>query len=320
MRRSPGDHHPCPGRTALWGTLLLLALGGAGCPDKNKHDGKEAASAGSKPEARQVVVATLTVRQVSPPRLRLGAVSDEQALALVRRPLEQAEAVVLAARSASEGEGEGAYRVSGQWGVVPNPDDPVLGDPVLVVALVAKAPLLAGLPPLRVDLLARPRGDLEGEEVAEQARAALTAAGGDLAQQLELVRAPPARLVAALEPRKGASQTLLLAALEIAAHRRLAEAVEPAIALLRHSDPAVADRAVGALVAIGDRRAVRPITEAVRFEDTARLAKILDGVAALGGIEAREYLQFVASGHEDADIRSLAREALERMKRGGEGK
>ena len=36
--------------------------------------------------------------------------------------------------------------------------------------------------------------------------------------------------------------------------------------------------------------------------------------------EAKDYLEFVAVGHEDADIRNLAREALQRMQRKFEGK
>ena len=65
----------------------------------------------------------------------------------------------------------------------------------------------------------------------------------------------------------------------------------------------------------GDRRAVRALTRLAKFSDTERMAKLIDGVATLGGKEARAYLDFVAGGHPDADIRNLAREAIARSRR-----
>jgi len=67
-------------------------------------------------------------------------------------------------------------------------------------------------------------------------------------------------------------------------------------------------------VAIGDRRAVSALTRLTRFRNTEKMAKIIDGIGTLGGREAREYLELVASGHEDADIRNMAAEALARLR------
>jgi HEAT repeat protein len=136
----------------------------------------------------------------------------------------------------------------------------------------------------------------------------------DVLYQARLVIGPPARLAQALRERKDTAR--LAAAVEIAGLRRAREAVPALIELLRHQDEQISDRAIGALVAIGDRAAVKPLTRLSSFQDTARMAKVLDAIGSLGGQEARDYLEFVSSGHEDADIRNLAAEALERMSRG----
>ena len=135
----------------------------------------------------------------------------------------------------------------------------------------------------------------------------------DIAFQAGLAVGAPEKAVRVLETEKDPQR--LAAAVEIAAVRRLKAAVPALIKLLRHKDPAVADRTIGALVAIGDRRAVKPLTRLSRFSDTEKMAKIIDGIGSLGGKEAQDWLELVASGHEDADIRNLAREALERMGR-----
>lgn len=135
----------------------------------------------------------------------------------------------------------------------------------------------------------------------------------DIAFQAGLAVGAPEKTVRVLGTEKDAQR--LAAAVEIAAVRRLKAAVPALVKLLRHKEPAVADRTIGALVAIGDRRAVKPLTRLSRFSDTEKMAKIIDGIGSLGGKEARDWLELVASGHEDADIRNLAREALERMGR-----
>lgn len=107
----------------------------------------------------------------------------------------------------------------------------------------------------------------------------------------------------------------ILSAIDVAALKKVRRAVPILVRLLKHRDERVADRAVGALVAIGDRRAVGPLTRLAKFEDTEKVAKLIDGIAALGGAEARSYLEFVAGGHPDPDIRDLASEALRRTRR-----
>jgi hypothetical protein len=106
-----------------------------------------------------------------------------------------------------------------------------------------------------------------------------------------------------------------LAAVTAAAERRERQAVTALIERLNDADDTIRDRALGALVEIGDQRAVGPLTKQTKFRDLDGMRKVVDAVASLGGDEARSYLEFVASGHEEREIREMAREALDRMQR-----
>jgi HEAT repeats len=104
-------------------------------------------------------------------------------------------------------------------------------------------------------------------------------------------------------------------AIRVAAERKERACVPALIALLKDDDATTRDRALGALVEIGDRRAVKPITEASKFADLGQLPKVIDALAALGGDEARAWLEFVQTGHQDPEVRELARSAIARLDR-----
>lgn len=70
------------------------------------------------------------------------------------------------------------------------------------------------------------------------------------------------------------------------------------------------DVALGVLVAIGDRSAVRPLLDSVAFADERELGKLLEAVASLGGPEAEQYLTFVQASHPSAALRKEAATAL----------
>ena len=130
---------------------------------------------------------------------------------------------------------------------------------------------------------------------------------------------PPAGFPAAPPPPAGGSESPA-ASLPRQAARELAErrerlAVPALIALLRASpgDRGTRDAALGALMAIGDERAVKPITELAKLDDAAQLPVVIDAVAAIGGAEARAYLEFLASADGDPALRAAARAGLERM-------
>lgn len=113
----------------------------------------------------------------------------------------------------------------------------------------------------------------------------------------------------------GSDEDLREEAMRIAAERRAPEAVPALIKRLKGEDPALRDRAIGALGEIGDARAVRPLTEVAKFYDVNDLPKVLDALATIGGPEARSYLEFVSSGHENPEMRELAKQALAHLDR-----
>jgi hypothetical protein len=125
--------------------------------------------------------------------------------------------------------------------------------------------------------------------------------------RVKLASADAAALGTALD---GADDELRLEALRVAGERRERTVVPAVIRLLKNEDRDVRDRAVGTLASIGDARAVRPLTEVARFRDLGDLPMVLDALATIGGDEARAYLEFVSSGHENGEIRELAKKSL----------
>jgi hypothetical protein len=113
----------------------------------------------------------------------------------------------------------------------------------------------------------------------------------------------------------GDDEDLREEAMRIAAERHVKEAVPPLLRRLKSEEPALRDRAIGALSEIGDARAVRPLTEVAKFYDVTDLPKVLDALATIGGAEARSYLEFVADGHDNPEMRELAKQALGHLDR-----
>jgi hypothetical protein len=130
--------------------------------------------------------------------------------------------------------------------------------------------------------------------------------------RLKLARGDTAALKAAIE---GKDADLKLEAMRVAGERKLKDLVPQVIPLLKSEDRETRDRAVGTLSSIGDPRAVKPLTELARFRDLADLPIVLDALSAIGGDEARSYLEFVSSGHESPEIRELAKKAIDHMQR-----
>ncbi|HJZ84398.1 MAG TPA: HEAT repeat domain-containing protein [Polyangia bacterium] len=154
------------------------------------------------------------------------------------------------------------------------------------------------------------------DDVQDRLRALAERLAGDtvalLGRQQRLRMCPPAELLAAL---RDSDADIRRQAIQAAAFRRSHEAVPLLIGLLEDGQEDVRDMALGALTDIGDPAAVKAIVGRVKFGDVDELRKIIDPVAAMGGDEARAFLEFVASGHEDPEVRKLARRALEGMDR-----
>lgn len=107
---------------------------------------------------------------------------------------------------------------------------------------------------------------------------------------------------------------LRLEAVRIVGARKLTAQLPTVIRLLSDGDEATRDAALGAVVALGDRSAIKALADSRQMRDSYEMSKVVDGVASLGGQEARDYLSFVADTHDDPDIRKMAQAALMRLK------
>jgi hypothetical protein len=293
--------------------LCLLVASVAGCR------GRKAQPAAAQ---QQLHVARIDAQDRTPVHDRIIGVDADTLRGWMRERVRAAADVQLEDESVQSGVGRreapmaSAYRLSLELGVGERPaDEGGVPGRVVLAALRGSVPGNAEGAELQASTIKPlPRGTRDEPGAVRKIVEGLV---DDVLFQGRLAIGPPQALAAALGERKDLAR--LSAAEELAGVRRAREAVPALIELLQHKDEQISDRAIGALVAIGDRRAVKPLTRLSRFEDTARMAKVLDAIGSLGGQEARDYLEFISTGHEDADIRNLAAEALERMNRAASG-
>jgi hypothetical protein len=99
------------------------------------------------------------------------------------------------------------------------------------------------------------------------------------------------------------------------AERRNPAAVPLLLARLDDDSPEVVRRAMGALVAIGDPRAVRPLIDLTRKRPPQFVAEVLYALGSLGGVEAEAFLYTLESGAPDEEVRRAAHEALGDLRR-----
>ncbi|TMA27549.1 MAG: HEAT repeat domain-containing protein [Deltaproteobacteria bacterium] len=104
-------------------------------------------------------------------------------------------------------------------------------------------------------------------------------------------------------------------AIRVLADRRSPAAVPQLITRLQDENPEVARRAAGALIAIGDRRAVVPLIEMTRKRRSEDVGPILYAIGSLGGSEAEAFLFTLESGSPDEEIRRAARGAYQDLLR-----
>ena len=135
---------------------------------------------------------------------------------------------------------------------------------------------------------------------------------GAVAAREKLRTASPAAVHAAI---RGDAGDLREDAIRIAGQRKLRQEVPALIELLEDPTESVRDAALGALMAIGDRRAVTALAKSRSFRDHREMRKILEAIATLGGDEALDYLSFVAETHDDPEIRDMAKVAKQRLER-----
>jgi HEAT repeat protein len=135
---------------------------------------------------------------------------------------------------------------------------------------------------------------------------------GGLAARRQLQGAAPEAVHAALARDGG---ELREEAIRVAGQRKLAQEVPVLLQLLNDPDESIRDAALGALIQIGDRRAVSELTRTRSLRDRREMRKIIEAIGILGGQEALDYLAFVAQSHDDDDIRAEAAAARARLER-----
>jgi hypothetical protein len=114
---------------------------------------------------------------------------------------------------------------------------------------------------------------------------------------------------------KSADSDLCVEAARIVAARSLRDEIPTLLHLLSEEDENVRDAALGALVVLRERSAVKVLAGSRQMRDAREMRKILDAIATLGGLEAQEYLSFVAETHDDEEIREMAKGAMDRLSR-----
>ena len=104
-------------------------------------------------------------------------------------------------------------------------------------------------------------------------------------------------------------------AIHVVGERQLHDEAPILLKLLSDPEERTRDAALGALIALGDRRAVTELTRTRSLRDRREMRKIIEAIAILGGQEADEYLSFIAATHDDDEIRAEAAAARARLAR-----
>jgi len=107
-------------------------------------------------------------------------------------------------------------------------------------------------------------------------------------------------------------------AIRIIGEKQIRDEVPTLLKLLSDQDETVRDAALGALIAMRERRAVRELTQSRSLRDRREMRKIIEAISILGGQEADEYLSFIAATHDDDEIRADAAAARTRLQRRSE--
>jgi len=135
---------------------------------------------------------------------------------------------------------------------------------------------------------------------------------GGVAARRRLQDGPPSVVHAALV---GDGGELREEAIRAAGERQLRDEVPTLLKLLGDQDETVRDAALGALIAMRERRAVHELTQSRSLRDRREMRKIIEAISVIGGQEADEYLSFIAATHDDDEIRADAAAARARMQR-----
>lgn len=141
--------------------------------------------------------------------------------------------------------------------------------------------------------------------------AAAALAASELAAERKLMLRPHDEIARALQ---SDSKRLRDFAIRVAGMRRQKALVEPLTQRLQtETEGDLVLRIVGALVQIGDERAVGPLVELTKKRHPVFVNQIVFAVASIGGAEAEAYLDTMAQGHPSEHVRQAAKEALSEL-------
>ena len=157
-----------------------------------------------------------------------------------------------------------------------------------------------------------PDPDARGAAYLAALEAALADAAAGLVDQLDAANKSNAALASDLA---SSDARVRACALRVLADRRNPAALEPLLGQLRSSESEQVLRAIGALVALGDRRAVKPLIELTDRKEPAFVSQVLFAIASLGGDQAEAYLYLMESGAPEPELREAARAATEDLQR-----
>ncbi len=148
----------------------------------------------------------------------------------------------------------------------------------------------------------------EAVPTTEQLDEAAAIAARELQEERKLMRKPKDAIARALT---SDSRRLRDFATRLAGARRMRDLV-PVLCdrLQQEPESDLVLRTVGALVQIGDSRAVGPLVDLTKRKHPIFINQIVFAVAQIGGQEAEAYLDTLAQGHPSDQVRSAAREAL----------
>lgn len=193
------------------------------------------------------------------------------------------------------------------------------GQPVARVVVTLELVPAGDAPPVReVALGTEPLGSA-ATGVDRALRAGLQHAVDEAARQIALHLQASAKTESALvRDLSAADPATRDHAVRVLAERRNPAAIPGLIERLRDADPDVADRAVGALAEIGDPRAVEPLVDLAHRRGGRALEQIVRIVGDIGGPKAKAWLETLAAGHPDAEVRAAAEESLEVLRRRAE--
>lgn len=195
------------------------------------------------------------------------------------------------------------------------------GTPAVIAVIEATVQFQDGVASLRpqMNILAergftnKERRNLDGIVAEHVERAAADAAAALIVKEKIRVGPPDAAIAALSSP----DLDLRTWALAVIGDRKLSQAFDQVVARLRSEREEERDAAIGALLSLRDPRAVGSLTRLAEFGDHGLMRRVIDAVGSLGGDEALDYLEFVASGHPDDDIKQQASDALRRLKKKG---